>query len=369
MGGGRAGLVPHQFSSRTPCTAQHQQLLAASGKENSIAIAPKRQNGTRFRDENRLSFRSDVTRFQETPVTSTEEDGPSSTLPRRQLGRFLRDRREATGFTIAEAAKLVDLSRAVLQRIETGQIQKVQRQDVQALCEVYDVGREDTRAAVDLATQARAKSWYHVYGGLFSTAFSMYVGLEAATRRLTTYHEQTIPGLLQTSDYARAIIAAFPGFTSPEDIDRRVEHRMKRQTLVTRRTNPVHMNVLLHVSVLYRVIGSPRIMAAQLRHLAEMSKRPNITLRIQPYSAGLTWGIPRGSFIILDFDRTATGEPVEPTVVFIEGGAAQDVYLEKPDEVRHYADLATAIENTCLGEVESRSLLRQVAKEHERGER
>lgn len=302
-------------------------------------------------------------------MTSTEEDGPSSTLPRRQLGRFLRERREATGFTIAEAAKLVDLSRAVLQRIETGQIQKVQRQDVQSLCEVYDVGREDTRAAIDLATQARSKNWYHIYGGLYSNAFNMYVGLEAAARRLTTYHEQSIPGLLQTPDYARAMIGAFPGFASPDDVDRRIEHRMKRQTLVTRRTKPVQMDVLLHVSVLYRVIGSPKVMAAQLRHLAEMSKQPNITLRIQPYSAGLTWGMPRGSFIIMDFGRTAKGEPVEPPVIFIEGGAAQDVYLEKPDEVRHYSELATAIRDTCLGEVESRSLLRQAAKEYERGER
>ncbi|WP_329405610.1 helix-turn-helix domain-containing protein [Nocardia vinacea] len=99
-------------------------------------------------------------------MTSTEEDGPSSTLPRRQLGRFLRDRREATGFTIAEAAKLVDLSRAVLQRIETGQIQKVRRQDVQALCEVYDVAEEEAAVAIDLATRSRAKNWHHVYGGL-----------------------------------------------------------------------------------------------------------------------------------------------------------------------------------------------------------
>ena len=361
--------MPQQFSSRTPSTAQHQQLLATSRNENSIVIAQKRQNGTRFRDENRLSFRSDTTRFQETPVTSTEEDGPSSTLPRRQLGRFLRDRREATGFTIAEAAKLVDLSRAVLQRIETGQIQKVQRQDVQALCEVYDVGREDTRAAVDLATQARFKNWYHVYGGLFSNAFNMYVGLEAAARRLTTYHEQHVPGLLQTADYARAIIGAVPQFTSPDDVSRRVEHRMKRQALVTRKTNPIQLDVILHESVLHRVIGTPTIMAAQLRHLAEMSKRSNITLRIHPFRAGLTWGTPYSSFIILGFECSAKGEPVEPPVVFIDGGAAQDLSLEKPEDVRFYSELATAIQDACLGEVESRNLLRQVAKEHERRER
>ncbi|MEV5834250.1 helix-turn-helix transcriptional regulator [Nocardia sp. NPDC052112] len=301
-------------------------------------------------------------------MTSTEADGPSSTLPRRQLGRFLRDRREATGFTIAEAAKLVDLSRAVLQRIETGQIQKVQRQDVQALCEVYDVAVEETAMAIDLATRARAKNWHHIYGGLYDSAFTMYVGLEAAACRLSTYHEQHLPGLLQTADYARAIIRAFPQFTS-SDVDRRIELRLKRQAVVTRKTKPVQMDVLLHVSALYRVIGSLRIMAAQLRHLAEMSKRPNIRLRIQPYSAGLTWGLPFGPFIIVDFDRTSKGEPVEPSIVFIEGGAAQDVYLEKPNDIRLYSELHAAIWDASLGEVESRNLLRQIAKEHERGER
>ncbi|MCU1642975.1 MAG: helix-turn-helix protein [Nocardia sp.] len=301
-------------------------------------------------------------------MTSTEDDGPSSTLPRRQLGRFLRERREAAGFTISEAAKLVDLSRAVLQRIETGQIQKVRRQDVAALCSVYDVGGGETQAAVDLAAQARAKSWHHVYGGLYGTAFNMYVGLEAAARRLTTCHDQHIPGLLQTADYARAIIDAFPSFTNPEEIDRRVEHRLKRQALITRRTNPVELDVLLHASVLYRMIGGPETMAVALRQLAEVSKRPNIAIRIQPFRAGLTWGIPHGSFIILDFGRTARNEPVEPPVVFIEGGAAQDVYLEKPEEIRLYSELAAAIRGTCLGEVESRNLLRQVAKEYERGE-
>ncbi|MFC9995565.1 helix-turn-helix domain-containing protein [Nocardia sp. NPDC127526] len=302
-------------------------------------------------------------------MSSIEDDGPSSTLPRRQLGRFLRERRESTGFTIAEAAKLVDLSRAVLQRIETGQIQKVRKQDVDALCKLYDVGEDETAAAVDLAVQARAKSWYHAYGGLYSSAFNMYVGLEAAARRLTTYHDQHIPGLLQTADYARAIISALPSFTSREDIDTRVEYRMKRQVLITRRTNPVEMDVVLHASVLHRVIGGPNVMAGALRHMAEMSKRPNITIRIHPYSAGLTWGRPHGSFILLEFDRNARGEAIEPPVVYMDGGLSQDVYLEKTDDVRLYSELATAIRGTCLGDTESRSLLRQVAKEHERGER
>ncbi|WP_330253695.1 helix-turn-helix domain-containing protein [Nocardia sp. NBC_00565] len=301
-------------------------------------------------------------------MTSTDADTdavPSSTLPRRQLGRFLRDRRDANGFTVAAAAKLVDLSASALQRIEAGQTQKVRKQDVRALCELYDVGPDDTDAAVGLAAMARTQSWYHAYGGLYSSAYNMYVGLEAGAQQQITYHEH-VPGLLQTTDYARAIIGAYPGFSSRDDIDLRVEHRLRRQAIVTRKTNPVELEVLLHESALHRVVGSRRIMAAQLRHLAEISKLPNVTLRIHPYDAGLAWGMPYGMFTLLSFETSTKGEPVEPPVVFMEGGPTQDVYLEKPEEVRLYSELAGAIRSTSLDERQTRELIRRVTKELER---
>lgn len=285
-----------------------------------------------------------------------------STLPRRQLGRFLRESRDANGFTIAAAAKLSDLSASALQRIEAGQTQKVRKQDVRALCEIYGVGAAELRAAIDLATIARTQSWYHAYGGLYSDAFNMYTGLEAAARRLITYHEH-VPGLLQTAEYARAVIGAYPGFTSNSDIDRRVEHRMKRQAIVTRKTRPIELEVLLHESALHRVIGGRATMAAQLRHIAEVSKLPNVTVRIHPFSAGLTWGMPRGAFTLLEFD--ANGDNVEPPIVYIEGGPTQDVYLEKADEVRLYSELATAICSTALEDGPTRELVRRVTKEFE----
>ncbi|MFJ1458321.1 helix-turn-helix domain-containing protein [Nocardia sp. N2S4-5] len=293
------------------------------------------------------------------------DSNPSSTLPRRQLGRFLREWREANGFTIAAAAALVDLSASALQRIEAGQTQKVRQQDVRALCELYGVGAEDTEAAIGLTLMARTQSWYHAHGGLYSEAFNMYVGLEAAARRMTSYHEH-IPGLLQTPNYARAIFGAFPKFTSYKDVDRRVEHRLKRQAIVTRKSNPVVLDVLLHESALHRVTGGPQVMAAQLRHLAEISKRPNVTLRIHPFGAGLTWGMPHGSFLILEFENDAKALPVEPPIIYLEGGPAQDVYLEKPDEIQIYSELASAIRNASLDEDRSRELIRRVTKEYER---
>lgn len=304
-------------------------------------------------------------------MTEFDDDAdpvPTSTLPRRQLGRFLRDRRDANGFTIAAAAKLVDLSPSALQRVEAGQTQKVRKQDVRALCELYDVSDDDTRAAMDLAVLARAQSWYHAYGGLYSDAYNMYVGLEAAAQQQVTYHEH-VPGLLQTPEYARAVIGAYPGFASGEDVERRVEHRLKRQRIVTRRTNPVILEVLLHESALHRVIGSPRVMARQLGHLAEVSKLDNVIVRVHPYSAGMTWGMPYGMFTILAFGAGGRGEVIEPPIVFMEGGPAQDVYLEKPDEVRLYSELAAAIRSASLDESRTRELIRRAMREFERDKR
>ncbi|MGQ4600545.1 Scr1 family TA system antitoxin-like transcriptional regulator [Nocardia sp. R6R-6] len=298
-------------------------------------------------------------------IDDITDTGPNSTLPRRQLGRFLRESREANGFTLANAAKLVELSPPALQRIETGQTQKVRSQDVRALCELFGVNAEDTRSAIDLAALAKTQSWYHAYGGLYSTAFNMYVGLEAAARHLITYHEH-VPGLLQTADYARAVIGAYPGFKDRDNVDRRVELRLKRQAIVTRRVNPVMLEVLLHESALRRVVGGRKVMVTQLRHLAEISKLPNVVLRIVPYGAGLIWGMPHGSFTVLGFDTTAKGEPVEPPIVYMEGGPSQSVYLEKPDEVRLYSDLASDIQSASLDDRQTRELIRRVTKEYER---
>ncbi|MEV6325225.1 helix-turn-helix transcriptional regulator [Nocardia sp. NPDC051787] len=294
-----------------------------------------------------------------------DEEGPASTLPRRQLGRFLRDWREKEALTIDAAGKLADLSRSALQRIETGRNQRIRKQDVKALCELYGVPPEEARMAVDLSALARRKSWYHAYGGLFSDTFNMYLGLEASARRLTQYHEQ-IHGLLQTPDYARALISAFYRGGDPDEINRRVELRMKRQAMITRKRNPLELELLLHESALHRNIGGPRVMAAQRRHLVEVSKLPNVTVRIQPYEAGSTWGILHGPFSIMEFETNAKGKPVEPPIIYLEGGPSADVYLEKPEEVQLYSELASDIRSSCLDEVRTRELIRRVTKEYEK---
>ncbi|WP_327112558.1 helix-turn-helix domain-containing protein [Nocardia sp. NBC_01730] len=294
-------------------------------------------------------------------------ENESPTLLRRQLGRFLREAREGRGLTIAIAAEEVQLSFNGLQRLETGRAVKPRRQDVRELCMLYEVNAEQTEQAVGLASRAataRGEDGITPLGGLFSDAFNMYVGMERSARRLTSYAVQ-VPGLLQTDDYARALIGAFLYDGSAEEIEQRVRVRRSRQVVVTRKASPVDLQLLLDESALHRMVGGPKVMAEQLRHLADVSTRPNVTLRIHPWSGGYTRGILHGSFVILDFGTDNKGRPIEPPVVYLDGGMSSDLYLERPEMVQRYTEMADAIGQTAMDEKTTRDLLRRVARSYD----
>ncbi|WP_433681538.1 helix-turn-helix domain-containing protein [Nocardia sp. CA-119907] len=238
----------------------------------------------------------------------SEEEG-GSTLPRRQLGRHLREAREALGMTLIESAKLMEWGKSSLQRLEKGQTEKIRTHDIRLLCEQYQLGAERTSDLIALAEQTAVKSWWHDYGALITPAFDVYMGLESSTRGLTQFQPSAVPGLLQTADYSRALDVLYFPNDSPEGIDRRVEIRTRRQGLLTRRNKPAIYTAVLHESVLRTVIGSRKVMAAQLRHLADLSAHPNVDIRVLPFRAGLPVGLSTGPFLILDFDVDKKGKP------------------------------------------------------------
>lgn len=301
----------------------------------------------------------------ERPVAGIDREvdpAQSGTFARAQLRR--REAREGQGLSLDQAARLAELSKSGLHRIETAQVAKVKIREIRALCETYGVLADETSRVLKLAEKAQVRSWHTAFDGLYSdSTFNMYVGLEASARQLISYHE-IIPGLLQTADYARALINSFYTDSSPEDVARRVELRLKRQAIITRRSEPLKLQLLLHESALHRVVGSPRVMAAQLRHLAEISKLPNASIHVHPFTSGCLRGLLHGPFVILDFGTDTKGNPVEPPLVYFEGAGKADLYLENVDDVRRYAELATAIRSTCMDETRSRELLRRAARSY-----
>ncbi|MFF0607379.1 helix-turn-helix domain-containing protein [Nocardia tengchongensis] len=286
-----------------------------------------------------------------------------STLPRRQLGRYLREGRMQCNMTIAEAAALMEWSESKLQRLETGNAEKIRVLDIRELCRIYDFDDEFGSALTGLVQQAGVKSWWHEYGDLIPEGFNVYVGLEASARTLISYQPEIIPGLLQTADYARVLINDYWPDAASDQLDRRVQLKTRRQSLLTRKRSPALFDVVVHEAALHRVVGGRRVMAAQLRRLADMSTLPTIAVRVLPFSAGVPIGHTVGPFVILDFGRDAGNRPVEPTVVYLENFLG-DLYLEKQAAVDRYREAYQAIQCAALDETTSRDVLRRAAKEY-----
>src|ERR1700722_12038476 len=130
-----------------------------------------------------------------------------STVPRRQLGRYLRDLRNAAGLTVRDAARGLEWSEAKLWRIETGQT-SLRSLDVETVCRIYGAPPDLTEALMGLAKETQAKGWWHAYGDVVPEWFDVYIGLEEAASQICSYESELVTGLFQTEDYARTIIKA-----------------------------------------------------------------------------------------------------------------------------------------------------------------
>lgn len=292
-------------------------------------------------------------------------DNISSTVPRRQLGRYLREGREAMGMTLDQAAELMQWGKSTLQRLERGNSDRIRDVDIKELCRIYGFDEDRTTALVGLARQAAVKSWWHEFGDIIPENFSVYMGLEGSARKMTIYESDVVHGLLQTRDYIQVLARAGYPEESEAELEHRVQLKVQRQALVTRKTRPVELTVLLHETVLRRMVGSRKIMAKQLRHLANESTRANVDIRVVPFSAGMPTGDQIGPFTILEFGEDTRGRPVEPTIVYAENYTG-DMYSEKDGTIRRYEHAYQILQNCSFDEQRSRDLFRTLAREYDR---
>ncbi|MEW2593442.1 helix-turn-helix transcriptional regulator [Micromonospora aurantiaca] len=284
-----------------------------------------------------------------------------STVPRRQLGRLLRQFRNEAGVTLDAAAEALEYSRQKIWRIECG-LGPVRVLDVKAMCELYGVAAEMTEAMRGLAAETKSKGWWHAYGDAVPSWFELYVGLESAAAHLREYGDNLIPGLLQTRAYALGLYQ--PGSRlSVEERERAVEVRLQRQSLLTRRLpQPPRLDTVLSEAVLRRTVHGPGVMTGQLTRLLEVSELPNVSLRVVPFAAGPHPGSVAGSFVILDFPISKGGRAAEPSVVYSESLTGA-LYLDKPDELRAYENAWTGLDALALSEAESRDMIKRVIGE------
>jgi hypothetical protein len=269
---------------------------------------------------------------------AAEPPGTGSTTRRIMLGAQLRKLREGKNITRSQAGFSIRASESKISRMELGRVGFKER-DVADLLTLYGLDDDEERdALLLLAEQANTPGWWHAFNDVLPSWFQTYVGLEEAASVIRTYELQFIPGLMQTAEYARTVIKAGNAQASDEEIDQRVDLRVRRQSRLLTEDGP-HLWAVIDEAVLRRPVGGLDLHCRQLQHLIGMSKSaPNVTLQVVPFSAGVH-AAEGGAFSLLRFPQQDL-----PDIAYIEtltGG----VYVEKRDDVDTYLH---AMERLCV---------------------
>jgi transcriptional regulator with XRE-family HTH domain len=273
-------------------------------------------------------------------VTTAQQDGGATggpTVLRMLLGSHLRRLREARGVTREDAGWEIRSSESKISRMELGRVSFKER-DVADLLTLYGVTDEEERGRLlSLAKDANTPGWWQRYGGVFPAWFQSYLGLESAAELIRTYEVQFVPGLLQTKEYARAVVLLGGDGANREEVERKVALRMERQQLLTRKDAPQFW-VVIDEAALHRPIGGPKVLRGQIEALIELADAPNVRLQVIPFHVG-GHAAAGGAFSLLRFPDGDL-----PDVVYIEH-LTSAMYLDKREDVEHYAK---AMERLCV---------------------
>ncbi|GAA5064876.1 helix-turn-helix domain-containing protein [Nocardia callitridis] len=288
-------------------------------------------------------------------------DVSRASLPRRQLGRFIRRQREEnTTLPQSQVAAAMQWSHSRYSRLERGEPGKVLDRDLVELGSILDIEDDQVAVMIELARQVAEKTWYNSYNDLIRSNFDVYMRLETEAHSMQIFRPDVVPGLFQTSDYSRTLDRIFFPTESAEEQDRRAELKLRRQRNITRKRNPLTADLVLHESVLHTRVGNDAIMSAQLRRLADLSTQPNLTVQILPFKAGFPTGTPVGPFFVLDFEpgmNTTTSSSLVYTETYT--GA---IYLEEEADLSLFRKAMAEIQCAALDHTASRNLIRQVAR-------
>jgi hypothetical protein len=224
------------------------------------------------------------------------------------------------------------------------------RRDIRDLCDLYDVTDKAQRERMSrLALEGKKQGWWESYDLDFDT----YVGLENEATELRYYQSTIVPGLLQTTDYARAMLDVTIPKLTLDRIDQLLEVKLTRQS-VLRRELPLSLWAVVDEAALHRIVGGCEVMAAQLDRLVNVSGDPNVTMQVIPYEAGAHPAMD-STFNILDFAGAV------PSVVYVEGLSGWR-YLERPAEIEKYQQVFDILRELALSPQESIDLIAKMSE-------
>ena len=268
---------------------------------------------------------------------------PSPLVQRRRLRAELRRARSAANLTQEQVATAMDWSLSKIIRIETGAV-GVSTNDLKALLRLYGIDDADrTDELVELARVSRQTSWWSKYRGDISLPFFQLIEYEQASSVLRTYQPLLVPGLLQTTEYADMTFRRFAETDITEDIIRtRIKIRQTRQQLLEQSSPPTMMFVLSE-AVAQHLVGERSIATDQIDRLIKMADRPNVTIELIPFGAGLYRGMLE-SFTVVEFP-----EPEDSDVLYRETIRDTIITRDQAEEIRGYREVFENLRNVSLG--------------------
>jgi len=251
--------------------------------------------------------------------------GADPTVHRRRLRSELRKARELAGLTQRDVAREMDWSLSKLIRIETGAV-SIATNDLRALLALYEItDRQRIDALIEVARASRERSWWSTYKDLVSQEYLAFLGYESSASVIRNFEPLLVPGLLQTEEYAREVLGVLQG-PDVSKIDKLVELRTQRQELLERK-EPPSLHFILDEAVIRRIVGDPDVTRRQLNHLREVASRPEITIRVVPFSQGIYPGL-RVPYVLFEFPL-----PEDEDILYIENPQGEMIIREgTPDE-------------------------------------
>jgi transcriptional regulator with XRE-family HTH domain len=270
------------------------------------------------------------------------------------LGKRLQELRLAAGVSLDDAAKALDVTSLTIRRIEKAEV-GLRLIYVRTLLQKYGVSQQETDEFIEMADQANEPGWWHRYRDVLPKWFTAYVSLESGAKVLRTYEPHYVTGLLQTPQYARAILqAGFPNDTEAE-LERRTDLRLRRQSLLSRSDAPT-LWVVMEEAVLHRVVGGPEIMREQIDRLLQAAELDHVSLDIVPFSVGAHVGT-YAPFTYFRFE-----EPELPDVVYCEV-LSGSMYLDQRADVVAHLEAHNRM-SLLTSRSQSKALLHQMRREY-----
>jgi transcriptional regulator with XRE-family HTH domain len=287
-------------------------------------------------------------------VSDNRSGGSAPTVLRMVLGKRLRHLREQAGVSFEDAARAIEVTPLTVRRIEKAEV-GLRIPYVRELLHTYGVPESEIEDFLSMAREANQPGWWYSYRDVLPDWFSAYVSLESEASVIRLYEPHYVPGLLQTHDYAAALMhIGFPNETK-EDIDRRVALRLKRQDLLSKSEAPAVWAVL-DETVLRRPVGGAEVMRTQFDRLNEVLDMPKVRIQILRFSVGAHPGA------FGPFHHFRFGFSELPDVVYTES-LVGSVYVDQPVDVVTYLEVMDRMSVQAEPVSRTRAILAELRKE------